>query len=194
MVIPNCIPAGLAALTVAKVSLKGADLFLGEHPKKLPVHIGGQHKGGLVRNKRLQIKIGLPGGGLPQKADILTVISPLLPIAGKAVIKSCQRGSKSIPFPKGSQRLRERRRPVVMVVPGRAGQAGTAADHDGIRLVDALCKLSNCCLIAATHTLPSPFSMAARASRSTFPMSATMVMPLSSSCLGRKSYVSLIPI
>ena len=46
---------------------------------------------------------------------------------------------------------------------GRAGQAGAAADHDGIRLADALCKLSNCCLTATSHELLSPFSMIARA-------------------------------
>ena len=33
-VFPNIIPTGLAALAVAKVSLKGANLFLGKYPKK----------------------------------------------------------------------------------------------------------------------------------------------------------------
>ena len=32
-VFPNIIPAGLAALAVAKVSLKGANLFLGKYSK-----------------------------------------------------------------------------------------------------------------------------------------------------------------
>ena len=43
-VFPNIIPAGLAALAVAKVSLKGANLFLGKYPKKLLIDISGQHK------------------------------------------------------------------------------------------------------------------------------------------------------
>ncbi len=38
------IPAGLTALAIAKVSLKGANLFLGKYPKKLLIHIRGQHK------------------------------------------------------------------------------------------------------------------------------------------------------
>ena len=52
-VFPNIIPTGLAALAVAKVSLKGANLFLGKYPKKLLIHIGGQHKSRFIRNKRL---------------------------------------------------------------------------------------------------------------------------------------------
>ena len=52
-VFPNIIPARLTALAVAKVSLKGADLFLGKYPKKLLIHIGGQHKSRFIRNKRL---------------------------------------------------------------------------------------------------------------------------------------------
>ena len=77
-VFPNIIPTGLAALAVAKVSLKGANLFLGKYPKKLLIDISGQNKSRFVRNKRLQVQIGLPSRGFPHEADILTVISPLL--------------------------------------------------------------------------------------------------------------------
>ena len=115
-VFPNIIPAGLTALAVAKVSLKGANLFLGKYPKKLLIHIRGQHKSRFVRNKRLQVQIWLPRGGLPHEADILTIISPLFPIAGKAMVESSQWGGKSILFPKGSQRLRKCRGPMVVVV------------------------------------------------------------------------------
>lgn len=52
-VFTNIIPARLTALAVAKVSLKGANLFLGKYPKKLLIHIGGQNKSRFVRNKRL---------------------------------------------------------------------------------------------------------------------------------------------
>ena len=87
-VFPNIIPAGLTALAVAKVSLKGANLFLGKYSKKLLIHIGGQNKSRFVRNKRLQFQIGLPSRGFPHEADILTVIPPLFPIAGKAMVES----------------------------------------------------------------------------------------------------------
>ena len=81
-ILPNIVPAGLAALAVAKVTLKGADLFRGKHPEKLPIHIGRQHKGRLVRHKRPQVQIGLACGSVPYKTDVLAVIPPLLLIAG----------------------------------------------------------------------------------------------------------------
>ena len=101
-VFPNIIPAGLTALAVAKVSLKGANLFLGKYPKKLLIDISGQHKDRFICNKRLQIQIGLPRRGFPHEAHILAVISPLLPIAGKAMVESSQWGGKAILFAKGA--------------------------------------------------------------------------------------------
>ena len=115
-VFPNIIPAGLAALAVAKVSLKGTNLFLGKYPKKLLIDISGQHKDRFICKKRLQIQIGLPSRGFPHEAHILAVISPLLPIAGKAMVESSQRGGKAILFAKGSQCFRKCRGPMVVVV------------------------------------------------------------------------------
>ena len=119
-VFPNIIPAGLTALAVAKVSLKGANLFLGKYSKKLLIHIGGQNKSRFVRNKRLQVQIGLPSRGFPHEADILTVIPPLFSIAGKAMVESSQRRGKAILFAKGSQCLRKCWGPMVVVVSSRA--------------------------------------------------------------------------
>ena len=119
-VFPNIIPTGLAALAIAKVSLKGANLFLGKYPKKLLIDISGQHKDRFICNKRLQIQIGLPRRGFPHEADILTVIPPLFPIAGKAMVESSQRRGKAILFAKGSQCLRKCRGPMVVVVSSRA--------------------------------------------------------------------------
>ena len=118
-VFSNIIPAGLTALAIAKVSLKGANLFLGKYPKKLLIHIRGQHKDRFICNKRLQVQIGLPSRGFPHETDILTVISPLLSIAGKAMVESSQRRGKAILFAKGSQCLGKCRGPMVVVVSSR---------------------------------------------------------------------------
>ena len=52
---PKYHPGRAAALAVAKVPLKGANLFLEKYPKKLLIHIGGQHTDRFICNNCLQI-------------------------------------------------------------------------------------------------------------------------------------------